>query len=441
MKIRLAVWVCTFATTVMAQVGSYLGPGVLTPGAGNIGQRSGADVDLRFYVDAMGVYDNGIEPFETNSKGELVTLNGLYGVQVDLGAYGVHSWAHSVLGLDYQGNFFDYVNATQYDGTNQNLTIGFTVQKTRRLAFDFREVAGTSNLGYGAPGFYGVTSPTSLVNQPTALLFDSRIYYSQSTADMTYIISPRTSFIVGGDGLLVARQANGLAGTEGYNLHGTLQHRISRSKTIGMQYERLHLQFPPAFGRSDSNVGEGFFASGIGKYWTFSLHAGVFQSAVVGLQQVAINPVIAALLGTSIGTEKFFANDIYPSGNAQLTGHLKNSAVSFNYSEMVVPGNGVYLTSRQDAGWLEYSYTGIKRWSFGIRGGYYKLKGLGQTIPTFTQGNGGVGVTYTLSHAFHAVARYDYRYQDINVVDFRRNGSRVSVGLAFSPGSVPLSLW
>jgi hypothetical protein len=272
-------------------------------------------------------------------------------------------------------------------------------------------------------------------------LFDSRIYYLQSTADMTYVLTPRTSFTVGGDGLIVRRQASGLAGTNGWTARGTLQHRMTRTKTIGVQYERMHFEFPPAFGRSDSNVGEGFFATGIGRHWTFNIYAGVFQSNVVGLQQVAINPVIAALLGTSVGTEKFFADRIYPSGRSSLVGHLKNSSLALTYSEMVVPGNGVYLTSRQNSGFLDYSYTAIHRWNFGIRGGYYRLSSIGQSIPSYDTGTGGAGFTYTLSHAFHIVGRYDYRYQDISSVSYRRNGSRVSLGLAFSPGDVPLSLW
>jgi hypothetical protein len=425
----------------MAQVGSYLGPGVLSPGAGTIGQRSGSDVDLRLYADVVGIYDNGIQPFEVNSKGDLVTLNGLYGVQIDYGLYGTHSWAHSVLGVDVAGNVFDYVNATNYDGTNDNLTLGWTYQKSRRLVFDLRQVAGTSTLGYGAPGFYGVSAPETLVNQPTSLLFDSRIYYLQSTANMTYILTPRTSFTVGGDGLIVRRQASGLAGTNGWNARGVLQHRLSRSQTVGVQYERLHFNFPPAFGRSDTNVGEGFFATGLGKRWTFNVHAGVFQSAVVGLQQVELNPVIAALLGTTFGTEKFFANRIYPSGQATLAAHLKNSVLSLNYAEMVVPGNGVYLTSRQDSGFVDYSYTAIHKWNFGVRGGYYRLNSVGQNLQTYDEGTGGAGFTYSLSHSFHVVGRYDYRYQDINAVSYRRNGSRATLGLAFSPGDLPLSLW
>jgi hypothetical protein len=433
---------CAFASTGMAQMGSYLGPGVLSPGAGNIGERSGAPVDLRFYADASAVYDNGIQPFAVNSKGDLVTLNGLYGVQLDFGAYGVHTWKQAVLGLDYSGNFYHYDNYSQGDGTSQNLTLGFTYQKSRRLVFDLRETAGVSSLGYGGPGFYGAGGvPASVVSQPTALLFDNRVYYLDSRADMTFIQSARTSYTIGGDGILVRRQAGGLAGTNGFSAHGSIQHRLSRTRTIGAEYEYLYFEFPPSYGNSNSNVAQVFFADGLGKHWTYAIHAGAFETNALGLQQVALSPVIAALLGVSFGTQRFDRTDIYPSGSATLTGRLKNSVLSLGYTQMVVPGNGVYLTSRQAAANASYSYTGIRKWNLGVSGGYYVLSSIGQGIPNYGQFSAGAGFTYRLPHALHVVGRYDVRHQDIDLSGFRRTGYRATIGLGFSPGKVPLSLW
>src|ERR1700690_1452556 len=104
--------ICAVSFTASGQVGSYLGPGVLSGGAGDIGTRSGSQVDLRYYFDVEGVYDTGLQPFAVNSKGDLVQINGLYGVQVDAGAYGTHRWRQAALGLDFTGTYYDYVNAS-----------------------------------------------------------------------------------------------------------------------------------------------------------------------------------------------------------------------------------------------------------------------------------------------------------------------------------------
>ena len=41
-------------STMTAQISNYLGPGILSRGAGDIGTRAGQDVDLRFFINANG---------------------------------------------------------------------------------------------------------------------------------------------------------------------------------------------------------------------------------------------------------------------------------------------------------------------------------------------------------------------------------------------------
>jgi len=435
---------CLLASSAAAQVGDYLGPGVLTRGAGDIGTRNGQAVDFRFYADISALYDNGLEPFALGTNGKLVTASGLYGAQLDLGAYGTHDWRTSDLGLDYRGNFYDYANASQYSGSTHNLTLGYTYQKSRRLVFDFRQLAGTSSLGYGGPGFYGspgVSGPTDVVNSPTTLLFDNRTYYIQTSVDANYIQSPTNIFTFGADGFFVRRQAQGLAGLDGYNAHGSYQHRLSRNRTVGVKYERLFYDFPPAYGQADINVAQVFYSDKLSRRWTFNISVGAFQAEVTGIQQVTLSPVVAALLGTTTGAQAFYRDNIYPSGNATLAGTFKTSTVSFGYSQVPTPGNGVYLTSRTTSGSVYYSYTGVRKWNFGVGGGYNKLQTIGQGIQPYTQFTGGGGFTYQLHRYLHLVGRYDARHQEINLYGFRATSYRATLGLAFSPGDIPLSLW
>jgi hypothetical protein len=101
----------------------------------------------------------------------------------------------------------------------------------------------------------------------------------------------------------------------------------------------------------------------------------------------------------------------------------------------------VYLTSRQDAGFGSLSYTGIKKWNLGASGGYYKLASIGQGIPAYGQWAGGAGFTYGITRSIHIVGRADFRHQNIQTLGLRETGTRATLGLAFSPGNVPLSLW
>src|ERR1041385_4322837 len=87
LKTRMIAMVLACCTTMAAQISNYLGPGVLSRGAGDIGTRAGQDVSLRFFVNAQGIFDNGIQPFSLDSTGHLATVDGLWGTEVSAGVY------------------------------------------------------------------------------------------------------------------------------------------------------------------------------------------------------------------------------------------------------------------------------------------------------------------------------------------------------------------
>src|SRR4029077_21061666 len=100
LKTRMMAMVLACCSTMTAQISDYLGPGILSRGAGDIGTRAGQDVNLRLFVTANGIYDTGLQPFSVDGAGHLATVGGLYGTEVNLGAYGVHAFRHGRLGLD-----------------------------------------------------------------------------------------------------------------------------------------------------------------------------------------------------------------------------------------------------------------------------------------------------------------------------------------------------
>jgi hypothetical protein len=440
LKYKLLALACIFASTAAAQLGDYMGPGILTQGAGDIGTRAGQPVALRLYADVNAVYDNGLQPLALTSTGNLAQVNGLYGVEADIGAYGVHQWRQAQLGLDYRGSFRDYTNGGYYDGSDQHLALGYTYQESRRLYFDLQEVAGTLSRSIG--GIPGVNLPIpTVVDQPTSLLFDDREYYTESSVGVTYQLSARTSVTAGGSGFLVHQQNAGLIGVDGYNLRGGIHHRMSRSTTIGAEYSHQDYSYPGEYGQSTINSYTGVYAAQLGPLWTFSLQGGVYQAEVQGIQEVALTSTIAAILGISNVAQTFYRAYTFPTGAARLTRKFKNSILALSYSQSVTPGNGVYLTSRTSSGTASYSYTGIRKTSLTISGGEYELSSLGQSLERYQQVSGGAGMSYAVYKALHLIARYDARHQEIDLAGYRRTSYRATIGIAFSPGSVPLALW
>jgi hypothetical protein len=107
----------------------------------------------------------------------------------------------------------------------------------------------------------------------------------------------------------------------------------------------------------------------------------------------------------------------------------------------VIPGNGVYLTSTQDSASIAYSYTGLRHWNFGVNGGYNRMNALIQSLRPYKGFGAGIGVTRDLGKGLQFVLRLDERHYDNGSVLLRRDSYRASVGFAWSPGDVPLSLW
>ena len=436
MKTLMAL-VLAFCSSMTAQITSYLGPGILSRGAGDIGTRAGQDVDLRFYVSATGVYDNGLEPYSVDGAGKLVTVSGLYGTEIAGGAYGVHKWRHAKLGLDYKGTYRHYTSNSFYDGTDHVLALGYTYQKSRRLIFDLRQEAGSVSQANGFNGSLPVLN--SAVVTPSNLLFDNRANYLQSTMQANYVLSAHTVLTLGGAGFGIWRKAPGLIGTQGYQLNGAIQHRISSRTTLGVGYQHMHFDYPKAFGQADVNSVNAIWATQLGRFWTASAKAGVYQAEVEGLQQVAVDPEITALLGITSTVRTFYQKSTFPQWNVTLGRKFQRANLSFNYANGVSSGNGVYLTSRSQTGGADFSYTATRKWSFSVSGGYSRLSGIGQNLQPFSQINGGVGATYAVTSPIHLVARVDARHQEITDATFRQTSYRASIGISFSPGDIPLA--
>jgi len=254
-----------------------------------------------------------------------------------------------------------------------------------------------------------------------------------------YAISGRTTISMGGSYYSVHRQSTALVGVNGYNLQGSINRRISRNSTIGVNFQHTHYDFPRAFGESDINVYSASWSTTFARSWTIGLSGGVFSSAVQGVQSTALDPVIAALLGIGSVSTIFYKENRMPTATATLTKKLRRANWSVNYGRTISPGNGVFLTSRQESYGGGYSYTGIRRLSFAVSGGLFKLSSLGQNLVPYAQVMASTTLGYNLGGGFNLTGSYSRRHQNIQANTFQRDSSRISIGIYFSPGSVPIS--
>jgi hypothetical protein len=431
-----------FAPSALAQNGdlsSYQGPGILSPGVGNVGSRNGEQVDLRYFGGVSGVYDSNPQTVTVDSSGNLVNPPNLYGVELNYGAYGSHDFRLSQLSLDYRGDYRHY-STPGYNGSDQAFTLGFTDQLSRRLVLDLRGSLGTLRYGYGSVAAGATSDTTGAVNQ-NSLFFDSRSYYARSTAALTFLASAKTSFSISGGGSLQDYNGPGLSNNWGYNVSGSMNRRMSKTVTIGAVYQHSYFESPGFGSQSTANAYMATFAAGVGRFWTLSVQAGVTTVDVKIPFNITLDPLLAALLGQPTLSGVANSHNIYPSGSASLQRQFQRANFNVHYTRAITAGNGAIATSRTENVGASLTYTGLRKISLIVSGGYDSSIAVGQANVKFTQVIGSAGLTYNLGHDLQLSARFDLRDQQIEASNYSNRGSRTTVGLIFSPGKVPLSLW
>jgi hypothetical protein len=159
------------------------------------------------------------------------------------------------------------------------------------------------------------------------------------------------------------------------------------------------------------------------------------------LAAVPVDPVIAAITGQTAGIRATYNVRYVPTGRVRLTKQMQRATAQISYSQQVTPGNGVYLTSRTEWAGGTFSYSGLRHWTISANTGYNKVSALAQTVGAYTGYSVGLGVSRDLRQGLHWILRGDDLRTATNYKTFNRNAATISMGLYWSPGEVPLSLW
>jgi hypothetical protein len=417
----------------------YGGPAILSRGGTSTLRVPTENIRIRPFLTVNGNYDTGITPVTVSSQGKIPNDSSL-GVEVAAGLFGYHRWKSATLGVDYRGSYREYTKNSYYNGTDQSLSLMYTKQAARHLTYTLRESAGLFSRNFYSPGPYNLIDAT-FSNTPTTDIFDGRTIYLSTMADVVYQATSRLSFNIGGDGFVVRRRSSSLYGLTGYRARADMAYRTSRFATSGLAYDFTHFEYTKGFGGSDIHTLALTQAFRLSRNWELSLRAGGSRVETLGLIQVAIDPVIAAIIGINQGIQVIYRVNWVPAANVLLTRKFHYATLTANYNRGVSPGNGVYLTSRQESETGGLSYSGIRKANIGLYAGYTSYGSLTQTLGNFSAFTAGGGFTYQISGPLHFLTHYDYRRYDISGSVFQRPSYRATIGIGFSPKDVPLSLW
>jgi len=443
-----AAWAHDFAVTSMdaempavpvaadSQDPDYDGPSILgRGGSASQGTKSAMNV-FGLYAQIIGVYDSGlIAP--TTAGGKQVAS---YGTEANFGGNASHRWRRGKLDIEYRGSYRQYTNAPAYNGLDQFLQVTYREALLRHLNLDVQNTLGTTTLANGAFSYFPLAS-LDRIGIPTDELFDSRTNYLQSRVDLTWRLTSRLSFDFGGDGFVVRRASPLLAGLNGYNARASVAYRLTQRQTISASYQNTYFDFQDTFGNSRLETATLGYSIGLTRDWDLSTLAGGVRADTLGLTEVPIDPAIAALIGENFAVVTFSNVRYLPVAEVRLIRRFKAGSLTFDYSSTVTPGDGLYLTSRQTSGAVNYSYIASRNLRARVNAGYNQLSALGQALGKYSSLQGGFQLLYKLTADTYLDVRYDYRHYSTGDAILENESNRVSLGVAFSLGETSPVTW
>jgi hypothetical protein len=422
--------------------GQYAGPAILSRGEAPAAMAA-PQISFRPYLELTGLYDTGLAGVGVvDAQGDLANVAS-QGYGATLGISGTHSWRHTRLSLDYQGSAQEFNRQTSYDTINQSLMFEVKHQFTRHIGLSLRETGGmfSQNFGLiGLPQTAGYDPNATIV--PTTDFYDNRTVYSTTQLDLTIQKTARLSFDFGGDGNVVERRSSVLYGVTGEAARADVQYRWSRRTTLGALYTYTHYAFTNILGGSDIHMGAISYATALSRWWEISGYAGFARLENTFIQVVPLAPSIQALLGYSTGTQLAYNVAYIPNAQVRLSRTFPNGVAYVTGEKLVTPGNGLFLTSTNEAVMAGYNFTGLRRWSFGLLGSYAAAKSLGNVVGRYDTASGGFTASRQITRALHAVAAFSTRrYSSPDFSKYNRPIYDVRIGLGFTPGDVPLRVW
>jgi len=415
----------------------YEGAGFTGRSPVRIGLAGAESVPITISISVNGSYDSLLGAFRTDSKGNLTPGTGSYGVDGGFSLAGQKKLRRSVFGISYFANYSHFFNVSSFNGTNQSVNLAYSRRITKRTELTWTTAGSITNRVIGNP-LNRQTDGLELIVAPVNELFDSRLYFLQSNLAVSYLLNNRWQLQFVGNGGIVRRQARALADVNLYGGTSGASYRINRRSTIGFNVTYSHFNFGKQFGESDIYGVSANYSRQFGRGWTGSAHVTGYDARTVGVRQVALDPVIAALLGTNQGAEAFQSTTKTPGYGANMEKRFRRNTISLGVDRSVQPGNGLYLTSIATSYIAGTSYQLKDKWSLNASASRMMMSNLGTgTLGTFSNDGVMVGVSRMITREIGIAGGTEYRQFKVAGSALDRRGSRVTFGLNYNPTSLP----
>ena len=398
----------TVIVTAMPVFAQYAGPAILSRGDAPSAMQ-GPQLNFRPFVEISGVYDTGLSSVNVNSAGDIANQSSA-GVIISGGISGAHSWRHTSIGLTYRGSYEYFAGNSAYNNFNQSLAFDLKHQISRHLSMTASEILGLFNRDAGLLGTISpaVSTDPSQANVPTTDFFDNRTIFSSTSVALTYQTSLRTSFEASASFFTDLHESSALSSVTGFNATGDVQYRASKKATIGASYSYSYYNFSESFSNTDSWGVSATLGYQLSHLWEVSGYAGFLRVESKFIQNVPVDPAIAAIIGITESTVVNYNVRYVPNAAGRLSRTFRNGVLSLYGAHTITPGNGLFQTSAVSNVGTGYVYTGLRRWGFGVGAFHQFAQSIGNVIGTY----GGTSISATASRqifpTIHAVAAFTH---------------------------------
>jgi hypothetical protein len=283
---------------------------------------------------------------------------------------------------------------------------------------------------------------TDLTNTPNVQIFDNGSKQFVSSAAVTYQKSIRLSFSGGASTFIFKPEAHYLLSATGGSGRGDVMYRVTRRTTVGVAYSFNRFWYPRASGRSLFHTMDGVYSWAVARSLQLSARAGASRLDSSGLASVFLDPQLAALLGQGSVITQYRSVQWISDYSVQLSkGFHRGRSASISYNRGLSPGNGLYLTSRQQDIAAGGSMIVFRRYYLSAGVGYDSLSAATQNLGQYRSTYVFFGASRAMRHGIQANLRFDYRHFDVGNAPLLQNTFRITLGFSWSPVEGLHRLW
>jgi hypothetical protein len=397
-----------------------------------IGQLMDHDF-VNFYVFGNGIYDSRIPVLSSTGQG---IGNGSWGYQVGGGVSLVHQFSDGDISLSYRGDYRGYSSSAYGSGTDQNLSLLFNKRLSRHWTVSLPLAAGV--LLYGAGGYVVTPSAGSAVS-PNPLSPETR--FIQTGINLTYQQTRRLSYVFSGSFFLNNYNYIGAIGSKGASGSGSLLYRLTAKTTVGATYSHSYYFYSRDAGTTSVDGFSLSLTHDFPDHWQVSASAGVNRTDTQGTLTQAVSVILGQQIVQGYLIGPYQRTSYVPSFQGTVTRFFRHSSASFTGGQGVMPGNGTYLTSRDQFFNGLYNIS-MRRSNISAIYSYFHLTSISNVVTSsYSTSSLSASYGYTIRPHISANASYSYLHYGSLFSLSGLNDSIFTIGLSLSTKSLPLGLF